>query len=77
MVGEAVGLYELNIKSPKLTRRGGRDANTPEWLFCEIDILDYWPPHVGKYLPMDPQKMNMDFQESRIGPNEQLMNFPE
>ena len=47
MIGVAEGLYELNIGSSILTRRGGTDANDPERLRTAI-LLDR---HVGSLGP--------------------------
>jgi|AACY02.8.fsa_nt_gi hypothetical protein len=49
MIRIPVGLYELNIISFILTRRGGTDANTPER--PRVAILRDW--HVGILGPKD------------------------
>ncbi len=78
MIGVAVGLYELKIKSLILTRRGGTDVNvpaSPQIAFLRACLFGFVGPYVleslGNWRPQKIKQMAMNCYGSRISQNEQ------
>ena len=50
MIGVTIKIYELNMGSSILSRRGRTLPKAPERLYCEIGMLALWVPTFWKIL---------------------------